>query len=678
MTILGMEKADGVHSPNRTKTERREDLQGIRGVAILFVLMMHLRPDSFRLGFIGVDMFFVLSGFLMTKILLAKEMSLKSVATFYIRRFKRIVPLYMLLAVATYIFGYFYILLPDRKQIADDLFWVCTYSSNIQPVFQKLGYWDQLSTYRFFVHTWSLAVELQYYLIVPIIMGLASCCERNARLILYISIATFSVLFQLSTPPKISYGFLLSRIWQFMCGSIAYELSEGALQISAPKNYKLLPNEDDGERVPTQADCDRKQWIASLFTTSVIFTLLQMVLISPLFLADDAARIFVTLLAGAVIYIGGKPFCLTNSSIVYCGDMSYVLYLIHWPVIVAVRYYIDTQSLEFKDVFIVLVISFGLSMLTHHFIEKFFIASGVLPALICVVACYAFILGTQPEYLSAPSLDSIDPNSSKIRYAIEWNLREDRKVYFKLPCGADKDTQLYTNFKEEPQLRCIARGNGSANILLIGNSIAYRAYPLIYDILRGRFSKFRLYSRSSCPPLSNWCGQFSSATRKVVQHEKPDILLNIHHSLHPPFVAPIDDLKTDLIFNQFQSNVDFFKNFSKHIVIDMPYYKYPALRTAAVLAKRLQLGLPPGDDLIVTWEQYMNQTRHHRTRISSIKCKKCIINDVNAALFHDGLFYTYDPETFLARLGDGSHMTPVGLELLRPLYSKILNKLLAN
>ncbi|EPB77314.1 hypothetical protein ANCCEY_03611 [Ancylostoma ceylanicum] len=303
---------------------------------------------------------------------------------------------------------------------------------------------------------------------------------------------------------EISYGFLLSRIWQFMCGSIAYELSEGALQISAPKNYKLLPNEDDGERVPTQAG----EALCEL--------------------------------------IPEEPRNAEPKKNMQCTGES-----------------------------------------------KFFIASGVLPALICVVACYAFILGTQPEYLSAPSLDSIDPNSSKIRYAIEWNLREDRKVYFKLPCGADKDTQLYTNFKEEPQLRCIA--------------INYKMYK--------------------CKPVAG--------AKKV---------------RHPPFVAPIDDLKTDLIFNQFQSNVDFFKNFSKHIVIDMPYYKYPALRTAAVLAKRLQLGLPPGDDLIVTWE----------------------------ALFHDGLFYTYDPETFLARLGDGSHMTPVGLELLRPLYSKILNKLLAN
>ncbi|CAJ0604922.1 unnamed protein product [Cylicocyclus nassatus] len=214
------------HNATTSTKQKRADLQGLRGVAILFVLLMHLKPNSYRLGFVGVDIFFVLSGFLMAKILLEKKLTLWSVWYFYSRRFKRIVPLYMLFVVSVYIFGYFYVLRFDRKQILDDLTWAYTYSSNLQPIFQKLGYWDQLSTYRFFVHAWSLGVELQYYLIVPFIMGLALCLEHNARIILFLTIGVFSVIFQLYAPPKVSYGFLVSRIWQFMCGSIAYEFSK--------------------------------------------------------------------------------------------------------------------------------------------------------------------------------------------------------------------------------------------------------------------------------------------------------------------------------------------------------------------------------------------------------------------------------------------------------------------
>ncbi|KAK6017392.1 hypothetical protein OSTOST_17089, partial [Ostertagia ostertagi] len=100
----------------------------------------------------------------------------------------------------------------------------------------------------------------------------------------------------------------------------------------------------------------------------------------------------------------------------------------------------------------------------------------------------------------------------------------------------------------------------------------------------------------------------------------------------------------------------------------MPYYKYPNTYTAAVLAKRIQQRAILRDDL---------RCLRGRQRISSIVCKKCIIHDVAKDLFHDGVFYTYDPKTLLARLGDGSHMTPVGLEMMRSSYKKILDKLLS-
>ncbi|KAL6736422.1 hypothetical protein Aduo_006777 [Ancylostoma duodenale] len=273
--------------------------------------------------------------------------------------------------------------------------------------------------------------------------------------------------------------------------------------------------------------------------------------------------------------------------------------------------------------------------------------------------------------------DNSGDDDTEIQKAIEWNLREEKKVYFELPCNADKDTAKYTRFREEPQMRCVTKGTGTANILVIGNSIAYRAFTLIHDILKGRYRTLRLYTRSSCPPISNWCKRFSAAVRKVVQHEKPDILMHIHHSLHPPIVAPIENLETDVMFKNFQQNVDFYSKYAKHIVIDMPYYKYPVLSTGGLLVERLKKGLPPGDELVVTWEQYINQTQYHRKRISSLKCDKCIINDVTKAMFQNGVHYTYDPKTFYARLADGSHMTPVGVEMLRPLYTEILEKLLA-
>ncbi|CAJ0604886.1 unnamed protein product [Cylicocyclus nassatus] len=375
--------------------------------------------------------------------------------------------------------GYFYVLRFDRKQILDDLTWAYTYSSNLQPIFQKLGYWDQLSTYRFFVHAWSLGVELQYYLIVPFIMGVALCFGHNARIKLFSTIGVFSVIFQLYAPPKVSYGFLLSRIWQFMCGSIAYEFSKPFLS----KDKSLLRQEEKNS-------------------------------------SENAA------------YKQDKT------------ELSYKGYKkVNWA---------------------------AMPSATGMYLPK-----------------------------------QID--KAEIGYTIEWNLRESRKKYFAMPCSKDGDTQRYTNYKNnEPELQCVAKGNATAKVLVLGNSIAYRAYPLIHNILKGRYRSLRLFPGSGCPSLSNWCAALTKATKKVVQHEKPDIVLYMHHSLKTPFVAPVKDLKKDRIYKEFQGNIDFISKYAKHIVIDMPYYT-PPFNVGAKLARRLQLGLLPGDEFVVTWEVSTHQ-----------------------------------------------------------------------
>ncbi|CAJ0606320.1 unnamed protein product [Cylicocyclus nassatus] len=283
-------------------------------------------------------------------------------------------------------------------------------------------------------------------------------------------------------------------------------------------------------------------------------------------------------------------------------------------------------------------------------------------------------LNFKPFYLRAPPLESINRSTSKIEYAIEWNIRNARKG-FDSPCKKDYTT-AYAKFNAQLQWRCVAKGNGTANIMVIGNSVAQRAYLLIYEILKGRFNELRLFARNNCAALSNECPSFSEAMRKVVQHEKPDILFSMHITLAEPYVKPVEDLETDLIYNQFQSNVNFISNYTKYIVIDMPYYKYSNFNSGAVLARRLQRGLFLGDEFIITWQQYIDQAQHHRKRISSLVCNKCIINDVAEGLFQNGIFFAYDPRTYFARIGDGTHLTTVGIELLRPLYKRIIEKLL--
>ncbi|CAJ0607368.1 unnamed protein product [Cylicocyclus nassatus] len=483
-----------------TRKSKRADLQGLRGVAILLVFVMHLKPKTYRFGFVGVDIFFVLSGYLMSRMLKHKGTTAVSTMDFYGR----------------------------RGQLVNDLLWVCTFTSNLQPVFQRLGYFEQLTKFRFFVHTWSLGVELQYYLIAPVITKIASYCTNNIRLMFLLFLAVPSAAFQLYTPPNISYGFPVSRIWQFLCGAIVNELT--TLPSTTTHEYELLSNQDHRKQ-----DADKRD---------------------------------------------------------------------------------------------------------HYTLEHM----------------------SNLQKQKAPGTDQ------EIDYAIEWNMRQlSGDVH--LPCGKD-DTQLHSKFKGI-QWRCVASGNGTANIILVGNSFARRAYPLIHNILKGRYRKFRLLAASGCAPLLNWCSSFSGAVREMVQRERPDIVLDIHYDI----VGPVEDIETDMTYNQYQSNINFISNFTRFIVIDMPYFKHNFL-IGAELARKLRHGLSLGDEFVVTWKQYIKQTRSTRIFRSSINCTKCIFNDIAEGLFQSGSFLTYDPVTFLARISDTHHLTPVGLELLRPLYTRILEKLL--
>ncbi|KAK5971851.1 hypothetical protein GCK32_019159 [Trichostrongylus colubriformis] len=117
-----------------------------------------------------------------------------------------------------------------------------------------------------------------------------------------------------------------------------------------------------------------------------------------------------------MIFLNTNAYCITNKPIVYCGDISYVLYLIHWPLIVATRYYCDTEQLSTSAIILVVVCSLLISMIAHHTVESFFISRGFLPALVCVIGTYLYIIGTIPMYAVEPNLEFKALNNSSSKF----------------------------------------------------------------------------------------------------------------------------------------------------------------------------------------------------------------------------------------------------------------------
>ncbi|GMS92898.1 hypothetical protein PENTCL1PPCAC_15073 [Pristionchus entomophagus] len=206
---------------------KRYDIQGIRGLAIAGVLAFHLNDVAFPAGFIGVDMFFVLSGYLMA-VILAKEPHLDMTVfrQFYVRRFKRIVPLYAILIATLTIIVPFILLRRDVLKYCEDVVWASAFATNIQTVLEKRDYFSELYDSNVLTHMWSLGVEIQYYLIVPFIILAQRKLSLKYKSFKFIPLLLISSLtFQLLSSPLLAFNLLPSRVWQFLAGALSHEYS---------------------------------------------------------------------------------------------------------------------------------------------------------------------------------------------------------------------------------------------------------------------------------------------------------------------------------------------------------------------------------------------------------------------------------------------------------------------
>src|SRR5439155_10346715 len=155
--------------------EHRDDIQGLRAVAVLLVVLDHAGVGFLRGGFVGVDVFFVLSGFLITGILIsgAAKRGYVSFVDFYLRRARRILPAAALTLIATTIVAYQLLNYVRAKQAVWDSFWASLFVANIRFAHQGTDYFARGQPPSLVQHYWSLAVEEQFYLVWPAVLSLA-------------------------------------------------------------------------------------------------------------------------------------------------------------------------------------------------------------------------------------------------------------------------------------------------------------------------------------------------------------------------------------------------------------------------------------------------------------------------------------------------------------------------
>ena len=150
----------------------RKEIDGLRAIAVIPVILFHAGFENFSGGFVGVDIFFVISGYLITSIILSeKENGTFSLINFYERRARRIIPALFFVMLISTLFSWFWLTPSHMKDFSESLVGISFFASNIL-FWQETGYWGAVNELKPLLHTWSLAVEEQYYVLFPLFLML--------------------------------------------------------------------------------------------------------------------------------------------------------------------------------------------------------------------------------------------------------------------------------------------------------------------------------------------------------------------------------------------------------------------------------------------------------------------------------------------------------------------------
>ncbi|WP_341647788.1 acyltransferase family protein [Thauera humireducens] len=333
----------------------RPDIDGLRAVAILSVISFHFFPEALPGGFIGVDVFFVISGFLISSILFrALDGGRLDFMNFYAHRARRIFPSLIVVLLGTFAWGWLALLPADFGQLGKHIAAGAAFVQNIV-LLTETGYFDTASESKPLLHLWSLAIEEQFYLLYPVVLW-ATWRLRLSRAgtIALLCASSFGLMIAwISSKPEATFFLPFTRFWELLVGALLALLVERGFL-------------DAGQRVGTQ----RMPEILSASGLLLIGT--GLVLIHKGLAFPGWWSLLPTLGAALVILAG--PQARLNKTIlghpwmVAIGLISYPLYLWHWPIVSFIRMAAqDTPSIALRSAG--LALSVALAYLTYRFVE---------------------------------------------------------------------------------------------------------------------------------------------------------------------------------------------------------------------------------------------------------------------------------------------------------------------
>lgn len=489
------------------KMSYRSEIDGLRALAVIPVIFFHAGFDFFSGGFVGVDVFFVISGYLIATIIIEQlEENEFSLIEFYERRARRILPALFFMIAVCVPFAFFWLTPDDLKDFGQSLVAVSTFSSNIL-FWLESGYFDQAAELKPLLHTWSLAVEEQYYLVFPVFMILVwrlgfLWIVWSLSLIFLISFSL--ALWGIDKFPVGSFYFLPMRAWELLIGVFA------ALHL---------------KYIPIYGSTNFKQVVSLVGLGLVIGSILFFDETLPF---PSFYTLLPTLGTGLLILYATQSTVahsiLSSVLLVPLGLISYSAYLWHQPLLAFSRH----QTLGDPASYIVLAICFLsliIAWVSWRFVERPFRNKELFSRRVVFgfsfVGLVVFSLIGLRFHLSSGEISRFNEDV----FAPE---RIDITGYHSLNLRRDK---CHLNEGETVLPSCdLGALNGSPKLVLIGDSHAYSISGSLAEQFERVGLSFRKYTKNACPPalggndlLSTDCVDFNSQVLSALNSEIPDV-----------------------------------------------------------------------------------------------------------------------------------------------------------
>lgn len=473
----------------------RNDIQGLRALAVIFVFIFHLSHHFLPGGFIGVDMFFVISGYLISKIILSKiDKNEFDLWDFYVSRLKRIVPAYFFLLIAVWIAFFFIFINADIGKFKLAHFWAILFNSNYH--FANVDdYFGVSSNENPLLHTWTLGVEMQFYLILPLLLFI-----KNRRILFNLLLLLTVGLFSYSTYEIFFGGNASAMYFSLLARSPEFFIGVLISLLSIDKHKFVIKN----------------SFVLSILGVlglglSVIF--LKETLPFPGLLAVLPCLSVACLLVTPTSKVNAF---LSNKIFTYIGEISYSVYLWHWPIIAFFRYYYNRYDLTLNEIIIIVFLTITTSLCSYYLIEKPLRHQKRSKFYIPLATMFAINLGL--VYYVVPIKFKTSPIPLKYIYPS-----------FAMDSHSDKFKKvgIYGN-----------KLSKNKRILLLGDSHALSFIPYLHTLGQKESFSIRTLTNDSYPTLPGL------SKKEIIENNR----YKIYKNLEPHIISEIDSADVIIVF----------------------------------------------------------------------------------------------------------------------------------